>query len=248
SFYHPIQKLFYLFSKREIPFVTDPKSHIHNIFKESLSRKPVTYKVFKRLKSSLLSFLIVRHPFERLVSAFESKLIRIANNHDREFFYKYVIDIITHYRKNDTNAITNNRYQNVSTLPVTNNTTFDEPTFEEFVDYLLNRSVDKYDEHWRPISNLCHICSYDFDFVIKYENFQREFESLIQFFKEFGRLPEEFKIGWINKAKNSFKYKVQYKDKIKKYYSTLPKDKIQSLYNIYKSDFLYFDYDKEQYM
>ncbi|KAB7499755.1 hypothetical protein Anas_14603 [Armadillidium nasatum] len=117
--------------------------------------RPVTWKVFKKLRSSLLSFLIVRHPFERLVSAFESKLIRIANNHDREYFY----------------------------------------------------NVDKYDEHWRPISNLCHICSRDFDFVIKYENFHREFESLIQYFKEFGRLPKEFKIGWINKAKNTFKYK-----------------------------------------
>ncbi|RXG69990.1 Carbohydrate sulfotransferase 11 [Armadillidium vulgare] len=199
--------------------------------------RTMSSEIFEEYAPSLKSFLVVRHPFERLVSAFENKLINIQNNHDKEWFYKkYIKKIITNYRQKSNNSPQDTDTKSVR--EVRKETEYEEPTFEEFINYLLDINVQNFDDHWKPISIICHICSFNYDYVLKYEYFQQEIQALIQHFKDTGYLPQRFKIPWDNKVKNRTKTK----DRIKKYFRTLSKEKIESLYNIYKTDFLYFDY------
>ena len=48
-----------------------------------------------------------------------------------------------------------------------------EPSFVEFVEYLVETPIDKYDEHWRPIHLLCPPCHFNFDVIVKMETFTR---------------------------------------------------------------------------
>ena len=48
-----------------------------------------------------------------------------------------------------------------------------EPSFVEFVEYLIKTPVTKYDEHWRPQFLLCPPCHFKFDVIVKMETFDR---------------------------------------------------------------------------
>ena len=93
-------------------------------------------------------FMVVRHPFERLLSAYRDKLEDLARDIDaRDGFYytMYGKHIVAEYRQHDER--TNNSSEERR-----------EPTWREFVTYLLNTPVTKFDEHWMPIWMLCSPC------------------------------------------------------------------------------------------
>ena len=48
-----------------------------------------------------------------------------------------------------------------------------EPSFVEFVEYLIKTPVTKYDEHWKPQFLLCPPCHFKFDVIVKMETFDR---------------------------------------------------------------------------
>nr|XP_053635326.1 carbohydrate sulfotransferase 11-like [Cherax quadricarinatus] len=116
-----------------------------------------------------------------------------------------------------------------------------EPTFEEYVDYLLNTDVDSYDEHWKPISRLCHVCEFNFDYIIKYENFKEEINYFVEMLKESGRLPTKFHLQWKNRGGTD-------RETTTKYLSQVSQHKRWLLYEKYYEDFLYFGYTLEDHV
>ena len=48
-----------------------------------------------------------------------------------------------------------------------------EPSFVEFVEYLVETPVTKYDEHWRPQFLLCPPCHFKFDVIVKIKTFEK---------------------------------------------------------------------------
>ena len=48
-----------------------------------------------------------------------------------------------------------------------------EPSFVEFIDYLLDTPVENYDEHWKPQYLLCPPCHFNFDVIAKMDTFDR---------------------------------------------------------------------------
>ena len=48
-----------------------------------------------------------------------------------------------------------------------------EPSFVEFVSYLVETPLTHYDEHWKPIFLLCPPCHFKFDVIVKMETFAR---------------------------------------------------------------------------
>lgn len=196
------------------------------------------FKEYEKIKNFLSSFLVVRHPFDRLVSAYINKLVNTSLKHDGDYFYKtFGKKIVSKYRNNDeTNPLRETNLKEEKGR--------EEPTFEEFVDYLLDLKPEQYNDHWKPISDICNICSYDFDFIVKFENFQEEFKSLITHFKYIGILPVEFETAWENKELNN-KNK---KNVVAQYIRSLSLDKIVSLYKIFKYDFSYFNYSVIEYI
>lgn len=125
-----------------------------------LARKRYPRPGIKELNEALensLSFLIVREPFERLLSAYRNKFEEGKNT-----FYKIIGDAIVkqfrvHPSENESNP----------------------PTFKEFLQYIVYRSKKKksFDEHWSPYWKFCTPCSNNaslFTLIVKLETFERD--------------------------------------------------------------------------
>lgn len=97
--------------------------------------------------SSSLVFTIVRHPLERLVSAYRDKF---------EFAKKFAY-IYNHYA-----------HQVLNTTAAGSRTSR-RPSFSDFVNYLLRTPVDQYNDHWVPYWLHCHLCEVEYDVIAKME-------------------------------------------------------------------------------
>ena len=109
-------------------------------------------------------FMFVRHPLERLVSAYRD---RLASNNTR---YHNIVGkrVIRKYRKNP------------SPLSLK---TGDDVTFPEFVSFVIDEwKVGKrpLDPHWRPVVDLCLPCEMQFDFIGKFETLNQDVEFLLR--------------------------------------------------------------------
>ena len=99
--------------------------------------------------------MFVRHPLERLISAYRSKFQTIAKN--TEYYRrKYGIKIKSRLRKESLN----------SSEPV------NDVRFDEFVSLVVTRLGKPLDRHWKPMADLCYPCAVRYDFVGRYENLQ----------------------------------------------------------------------------
>ncbi|ODN04703.1 Carbohydrate sulfotransferase 14, partial [Orchesella cincta] len=162
--------------------------------------------------------LLVRHPFSRLVSAFEDKLKNRKAKNDSMYFYgNYGVKINRSFRKN--------RRHNKKK----------EPTFEEFIEYLLNTNPMEYDEHWKPISLLCGLCHVKYDLIIKQEYLGTSALPYIMQQLGFETLT---KLNMENQSLTKLKYK-----NITSYFKFISPDKIEKLRLKYTDDFNIFGYD-----
>ena len=91
-------------------------------------------------------FMVARHPFERILSAYRDKLEDLSRDIEAREGYYYTMygkHIVAEYRETRDRA---------------NMTGVLEPSWREFVTYLLNTPATKYDEHWMPMWMLCSPC------------------------------------------------------------------------------------------
>jgi hypothetical protein len=106
-------------------------------------------------------FIFVRHPFEKLVSAYRDKLAR--NN---PIYHKMVGKVIV--RKNP------------SRLSMEMG---DDVTFPEFVNFIVDEWRDgkrRLDVHWRPVVDLCLPCDMQFHFIGKFETLNQDVDFLLR--------------------------------------------------------------------
>lgn len=108
-----------------------------------------------------LNFLMVRHPFERLLSAYRNKF-EDSHPSAKYFQERYGRYIIKKYRKHAAEHDLKTGC-NVS--------------FREFVQYLINEGLTN--EHWKSIFELCRPCSVNYTFIGKYEKFEEDSQALL---------------------------------------------------------------------
>jgi len=101
-------------------------------------------------------FLVTRHPFSRIISFYRDKL---ESSLDTELWSVRMRKIIV------------SKYMSASKI---NGTDREHPTFTESVRYIVDRSVDLAEPHYRPISTWCDVCHYDYSYIIKMESFRRD--------------------------------------------------------------------------
>lgn len=108
------------------------------------------------------SFLVVRHPLERLISAYRDKIVMAfrGSYHD-----KMRSDIVRKYRRLSAR-------QSMGVVP----------TFEEFVSYVLDEAEQgaELDMHWAPIYKFCRPCQFDIKFILKTETMDRDFQGFLR--------------------------------------------------------------------
>ncbi|GFV69665.1 carbohydrate sulfotransferase 11 [Trichonephila clavipes] len=98
--------------------------------------------------------MFVRHPFDRLVSAFRSKAE--PPREEVPYFYdRYWIPIMKKLRPEGS--------------------PLDRISFPEFVWYLTHTTERDYDEHWAPYWSRCDPCLVDYNFIGKLETAQHDF-------------------------------------------------------------------------
>lgn len=171
-----------------------------------------------------ISFLIVRHPFERLLSAYRDKL---EHSLPHTFHSNLGSHIVWNYRSRDrkTNGRHGPRY----------------PLFEEFVRWLLCqwRAGNELDMHWTPIVIFCTPCQVRFDVIAKFETLHEDQDYLIKQ----AHVGHIIKPEWKNPTRG-----VQTKDVIKNYFAQLSKSQIKDLYEMFRYDFVLFDYSPDEYI
>ena len=122
---------------------------------------PITNIKQKLESKEYLKFLIVRHPFDRLLSAYKNKFIDEIYSPP---LYKEIISKLQH-----------RKMANISSE--------ERPTWEEFVSYLPeNKSKDNSHSnniHWRRQVDLCYPCQVKYDLVMKLETIDVDSEPVI---------------------------------------------------------------------
>jgi hypothetical protein len=123
-----------------------------------LSDEKFTEKKREYMLKNFYKFMIVRDPFERLVSGYRSKF---QDKDYVEFWAPLGEKIIKKYRYNNTN---------------TNKTVITglDVSFTEYVRYLIDNPPWEIDDHWMRYEDLCHPCNVKYDFIGSIDNLDRD--------------------------------------------------------------------------
>uniref|UniRef100_A0A182WYR3 Carbohydrate sulfotransferase n=1 Tax=Anopheles quadriannulatus TaxID=34691 RepID=A0A182WYR3_ANOQN len=178
--------------------------------------------------SNTISFLIVREPFERLLSAYRNKLEGCRNK-----YYKLLGEqIVKKFRK---------AHPPKGVKPPHG------PTFREFLEFLVShyRSGGRFDEHWSPVYSFCTPCSINFTLIAKMETFQRDSEYII---RQAGletlllnKMPR-YKARWITNRSTS-----DTRNLIPRYFAQIDEKLLTDVLEIYQLDFELFGYNSTKY-
>lgn len=203
---------------------------------------PLDYQDAEQAFKTCLKFMIVRHPFERLVSAYRDKLenTNIGKEHGVDHFYKkYGRKIVAKHRPRGQ-GLPARRYSQDMDDPNIPPPKGIEPTFEEFVKYLIVTDLVYYaDDHWMPYYLHCTPCLLDYDVIAKFETLERDQNYIVK--KK--HLEDKIKPTWKHLTKG-----VKTSDTVRKYFATITKKDLMDLYDKYKLDFELFDYSMDEYL
>ena len=144
--------------KKELSaLVQEDKQIYKGSFKNNLSKFP-RQEVEPMLKN-YFTFLFVRDPMERVLSAYKSKFIK-----DNKYFHqKYGRGIIKQFRPNASKQVLE---------------TGSGVTFPEFTRHVVE--TQSRNEHWQSFDKLCHPCAVNYDFIGRFENLYEEADYLIK--------------------------------------------------------------------
>lgn len=175
-----------------------------------------------RLKN-YLKFLFVREPFERLVSAYRNKFTLKYNS---SFHKRFGTRIIRRYRKNATqDALLNGA----------------DVKFKEFAEYLVDPATQRdgpLNEHWQTVYQLCHPCHIHYDLVGKYDTLEDDANYVLRLVGvgDSLRFPSYAKSTRTTDAMTA------------QFFSNISTQQQVQLYQLYKMDFLMFNYSTPSYL
>ncbi|XP_047470657.1 carbohydrate sulfotransferase 11-like isoform X2 [Penaeus chinensis] len=191
-------------------------------------------------------FMIVRHPFERLLSCFRDKF----EYGKKSYYYKrYGEKMVRRYRifpkyiSEGQLGLLQEQVRNkvMAGLPVVlRGNPFASPvgpTFLEFVQFVIDSKHE--DEHWRTYDSHCSPCLMDYDFVLRFESLYQEGKQFLEYINRTSQVQPRWDNPTSGGATNT--------EIVCSYYSQLPFDLMQKLADKYENDFLLFEYKPDSY-
>ncbi|CAF3606607.1 unnamed protein product [Rotaria sp. Silwood1] len=190
------------------------------------------------LSDNFTRVIFVRHPLERLASAYIDKIASLQaspfslyDNIRRTICRKFA----SFYLKSNETAF----YHWRRIIPKM----IDEPcgkvvpSFQHFLEHIISDSVSM-DVHWQPYSSLCQVCALKYNFIGKYETMQTDLNTLM---------------SRINLTSNDLQFDRRFstgrtKKQYQLMYSNLSDRLMCRLKYIYHNDFKLFDYRLEDYL
>ncbi|XP_011685749.1 PREDICTED: carbohydrate sulfotransferase 11-like isoform X1 [Wasmannia auropunctata] len=165
--------------------------------------------------------IVVRHPLERLLSAYRNKLETKHEKSAKYFQTRFGKKIVKRYRLNATEESLRNG---------------DDVTFREFVDFVTDDNTENgtRNEHWRPVYDLCQPCIVNYNLISKYESLVEDATEVLE---RIGVTSVNFPARPPSSEPTS--------RKLDRYYSTLSYKQLRKLADLYKLDLRLFDYSLE---
>ncbi|KAG7205242.1 hypothetical protein KM043_018322 [Ampulex compressa] len=188
---------------------------INNIVRQTFPHNPDINATQEKL-SETKKFLIVRHPIERLVSAYRDKLERIEG---REYYYKRFGRHIAY------------KYHSQKLM---NKTELEPPSFIEFLRFIVEEKY--FDEHWAPFYDTCKPCNIDYDYILKFDTFDRDQRFLIYELGLNKYLYQE------NDLRNANSNGPTTSALVKQYLKDIPRVLLTQINKVYEKDFMLFSY------
>lgn len=171
-----------------------------------------TSQIQKKLET-YTKMIVVRHPFERLLSAYLDKFVDPGRSYYKKAF---AYPIMKKYRGND------------SQVPESG----DGFTFREFSKYVTDlKQYSYFDEHWKPATELCYPCAIRYDVIAKYDTLAEDSERFLRLIGA----PPDLHFPPANPRNTS--------SLLEKYFADVPKKQQEELFRIYQRDFKIFEYD-----
>ncbi|KAF4527273.1 hypothetical protein B566_EDAN006993, partial [Ephemera danica] len=158
--------------------------------------------------------MFMKHPFERLLSAYRNKLEQHYES-SKYFQQRYGRYIVKQYRPNASQEALDKG---------------DDVSFKEFSSFLTDKNA-VFNEHWKPIQQLCRPCLINYDIIGKYETLQEDAEFVLRHIGQ-----SQIQFPKLPKPSSTM-------SRLQEYFGTLPKDVMLELQRIYALDFKLFGYD-----
>ncbi|KAG8225636.1 hypothetical protein J437_LFUL013674 [Ladona fulva] len=218
----------------------------------TLARARFPRPTVQQLKAALpksLSFLIVRDPFERLLSAYRNKIEGFRH----KFYRKVAREMIAKFRLKTTPAPGAHRSSGIEK----------SPTFSEFVSWVIScakkvhsrksgtySGIPGFDEHWAPYFRFCTPCAVNFTVIAKTETLAEDEEYIIEktgIGPALGRTRQGREVRSRPREAVNAAVGGRTEDLLPRYYRTLRREQLDALYDIYQIDFKMFGYDATKY-
>lgn len=164
---------------------------------------------------SYFKFMFVRHPLDRLLSAYRNKF----GEHFHDFERKYGVEIVKKYRQHPPK-----------------NPKGDDVTFPEFLDYVSNTAKEKLNEHWSRYVDLCQPCYISYEFIGYYERLDEDVNFILN------ALQLDKVVHY--PAKQSYYTALPDEDR-HKYISEVPESTLTSLEAKFRDDYRFFGYGRD---
>lgn len=184
--------------------------------------QPKTKEEFEFARKHFFKFLIVRHPFRRLLSAYRDK-VEAAKHWSLKELRKHIFKTLAETRLTEKTPNSDSQYSGD-----------DIPSFSDFLEYILvtNYTGDGFDSHWAPYWHLCSPCALQYDAVATLETAHTDLKYIWQKMGLHKRVP------WINRSSQQ----TSNGSTIKHYYQDLTPHLIARVYHHYLLDFEMFQY------
>ena len=202
---------------------TDPKhlskktvhgARLHT-FLSSFSPKEREYRLKNYRK-----VVFVREPLVRLLSAFRSKFINIANVSNNRFHKQYGRRIVQTVRQNSSQASFGYEY---------------DVTFSEFIQFLIkfNTNSTAFDQHWTPVYQLCSPCYIQYDFIGKFESIATDTSLLLK------EMAVDDLVPSFPEREDTYQ---RSEETTESFYSTIQAKHLIAISKIYENDYKLFGY------
>lgn len=176
-----------------------------------------TADIIRHGMGNYTKLVFVRHPFERLISAYHDKFV---DQNSTVYQLGIGTGIIRKYRPHPSeSSLTNGN----------------DVTIPEFVSYVIDEWKSgrrQLDVHWRPMVDLCLPCSIDYDIVGKFETLNHDVEFLLK------KLDESSIIKLFQLAKPP-----PSTSSMKQFINQLSQQQLIDLFHVYEDDFRIFGYE-----
>lgn len=208
--------------------------------------KPEDPKVRDKLLKEFQKMLIVRHPLERLLSAYRDKMLRVRHANDPHVRIQQAI-LLKYPDPNappSTTVKTSTKQKKKKKLPT------EHPSFTQFLmkvrDDLKSTWADKgktiVNMHWRPYWLSCAPCHIPYDFIAKVETLDLDQEYII---RQMGL--QDLLYNARTHSSNFDSYN-KTTDAAKDYFRQVPVSLLKDIVELYSPDFTLFDYSPQPYL